>query len=401
MKSAIAISYELDDMAAATKELADRIKDKLTLSKNTFAILHGQPEMEIGELSAAISRELGCCVIGGTTAAGAMITNEGYHELAVALHVMTDDDCLFGAAISDSMAEAPKKQVAETFKAAYRDLKRQDPSAEPSLVICVLSILQNYSSDDIVNELSDIAEGLPVFGYNAADDFEFCKQQVFLNGETGGDRMAILLISGNLNPIFQVANLAGKKTLDKRFVTKSHDNIICEIDGKPAYEYLKEFPFIDDQTKVLFNYQFFVEMKNADDNDGIPVSRALHTYNKETGEVMSFANIPQGSYIGLLYCDGEDVAVTTEAALKGFMDKLNEARNSGYEYSTVIIATCSLRNMFLADQKEMEGNLVRKLLPHNLAVSGIYAFGEIAPTSILNNRAVNRFHNATFTMCAF
>ncbi|MCL2146698.1 MAG: FIST C-terminal domain-containing protein [Synergistaceae bacterium] len=400
MKSATAISYELDDIAAATEELTSQIRDKFSLCKNTFAILHGQPEMDISELSSAINRELGCCVIGGTTAAAAMITNEGYHELAVVLHVITDDNCLFAASISGSMGDSPQKEIEKTYQAAYRNLKEQSATAEPNLVICVSSILQNYSSDDVVANLSSVCGDLPVFGYIAADDFEFCKQEVFLDGEAGGDRMAILLISGEINPIFQVESLAGKQTLDKRLVTKAHDNIICEIDGKPAYEYIAEFPFIDDQTKVLFNYQFFVEMNNADDNDGISVSRALNTYDKETGEVMCFANVPQGSYIGLRYCDDKDVVTTSEAGLKEFLNKLKDEK-SGYKYSTVLIATCSLRNMFLTDQKNMEGNLVKELLPSELTVSGLYAFGEIAPTSINNNRAVNRFHNATFTMCAF
>jgi len=400
MKSATAISYELDDIAAAAKELTSQIKKKLTFCRNTFAILHGQPDMEISELSNAISRELGCHVMGGTTAAGAVLTNEGYHELAVVLHVMSDDDCLFAAAISNSMENAPQKEIYSTYQAAYRNLKEQKNSAEPNLVICITSILQNYSSDDSITDLSEVCGALPIFGYNSADDFEFQKQKVFLDGEIGGNRMAILLISGNINPVFQVENLAGKQTIEKQLVTKAHDNIICEINGKPAYEYIKEFPFINDQTKALFNYQFFVEMKNADDYDGVSVSRALNTYDTKTGEVICFANVPQGSYIGLRYCDGNDVAVTTEAALKSFMNKLVNNSN-GYKYSTVLIASCSLRNMFLTDKKDMEGNLVKKILPPELTVSGLYAFGEIAPTSTCNNWAVNRFHNATFTMCAF
>ena len=401
MKSATAISYELDDIAAATKDLTAQIRDKLTFGKNMVAILHGQPDMEIGELSAAVSHELGCHVIGGTTAAGALLTNEGYHELAVTLHVLTgDDECLFAAAISGSMATKPEKEIADTYQKAYRSLKEQDAAAEPKMVICVASIVQSIASDNILRKVSDLCGSLPVFGYNSADDFEFSKQQVFLDGETGGDRLAILLLSGSVRPVFHTANLAGKQSLEKRLVTKAHDNVICEIDGKPAYEYIKEFPFIDDETTVLFNYQFFVEMQNDAYNDGIPVSRALNTYDKETGEVTCFANVPENSYIGLLYCTGNDVATTSETGIKEFTDKLKQA-SGGYEYSTVLIATCSLRNMFLADMKEMEGNLVRDLLPPDLAVSGLYAFGEIAPTSVRSDKAVNRFHNATFTLCAF
>jgi len=399
MKSATAISYELDNIVKATRELTAQIKEKLTFGKNTVAILHGQPDMEIGGLSAAVGRELGCPVIGGTTAAGAVLTNEGYHELAVILHVLSDDDCMFSAAISGSMAENPEKEINDTYQKAYDNLKDRDAAAEPKMVICVASIVASIASDNILDKVSQLCGSLPVFGFNAGDDFEFSKQQVYLDGEAGGDRMAVLLLSGNVRPIFQTANLAGKKALEKRLVTKARDNIICEIEGKPAVDYIKEFPFIDEQTTVLFNYQFFVEMPGDANNDGVPVSRALSTFDKETGEVTCFANVPENSHIGLLYCEGKDVADTSEAGIKEFLEKI-KAAGGDYEYSTVLIATCSLRNMFLAAMREAEGDLVKELFPSNLTVSGLYAFGEIAPTSVKNDRAVNRFHNATFTICA-
>ncbi|MCL1820877.1 MAG: FIST C-terminal domain-containing protein [Oscillospiraceae bacterium] len=396
MKSATAISYELDDIAAAAKELTAQIRDKLTFGKHTVAILHGQPDMEIGELSAAISRELGCHVIGGTTAAGAMLSNEGYHELSLILHVLSDDDCLFGAAISGSVSDKPALDIKDTYQKAYGELKNQDAAAEPKLVICVAPLT---AADVLVETVSELCGNIPVFGYIAGDDFEFSKQQVFFDGEAGGDRMAILLLSGDIRPIFQTANLAGKKSLEKKLVTKARNNIICEIEGKPAYEYIKEFPFINDETTVLFNYQFFVEMPN-DDNDGIPVSRALSAYDKETGEITCFANVPEGAYIGLLYCVGADVSNTAEAGLKDFLAKANAA-GDGYEYSTALVVTCSLRNMFLADMKAAEGDHIKDLIPQSIALSGLHGFGEIAPTSVSDNKAVNRFHNATFTICAF
>ena len=400
MKSATAITYELDDIAAAAEELITQIKRKLSFCKNTAAILYGQPDMEIGKLTSVISSELGCYVIGGTTAAGALLTNEGYHELSVVLHVFSDDSCLFAAAISDPLVTDPEKEIARTYKKAYRILKEQDAAAEPNMVICAATIVQSIASDSILENISEMCGRLPVFGFNAADDFEFNKQQVYLNGISGGDRLAILLISGNIKPVFQTANLAGKHALEKRLVTKARDNVICEIEGKPAFEYIKEFPFIGDHTTALFNYQFFVEMQNDAYNDGIPVSRALNTYNKETGEVTCFANVPENSYIGLLYCDGNDVATTCETGTRELVEKI-KTNESGYEYSTVLIATCSLRNMFLADMRETEGKLISELLPSGLAVSGLYAFGEIAPTSVCGSKAVNRFHNATFTLCAF
>ena len=401
MKSTTAISYELDDIAVAASELTAQIKDKLTLGKNTVAILHGQPDMEIGELSKAISSELDCQVIGGTTAAGALLTNEGYHELAVVLHVLSDDGCLFAAAISGSMANNPEEEIENTYQRALQILKDQDSTAEPEMVICIATILQSIDSDNILEKVSDLCGSVPVFGFNAADDFEFQKQQVYLDGEVGGDRLGILLLSGNVKPIFRTAHLAGRQALEKRLVTKASGNVIYEIEGKPAYDYIKSFPFIDDKTKTLFNYQFFVEMQGNEANDGVLVSRALHSYDKESGTVTCFANVPENSYIGLLYCDGSDVANTCEIGIKELMDNINATSDDDYEYTTVIIVTCSLRSMFLADMKQAEGDRVRNLIPSSLTVSGLYAFGEMAPTSVRNNKAVNRLHNATLTACAF
>jgi len=404
MRSATAVSHELDNIEAAASELAGQIREKLAFGRNSVAILHGQPDTETGRLSAALKRELGCHVIGGTAAGAAVLTSGGHHELAVALHVLTGDDCLFSPAISGSLADSPREEIRGAWEKAYRGMKEQDSGAEPKMVLCIAPTVQGISPDQILAELSEASGSLPIFGYIAADDFEFGKQKVFCDGESAGDRMAILILSGNINPVFQVAALAGKNTREKIQVTCSRGNIIREIDGRPAYEYIKKIPSFDDKTKVLWNYQFFVEMESPADNDSVPVPRVLDTYDKDSGEVSCFAEVPQGSTINLMYCEGDDVAASSEAALKEFAEKIKAADGAegkdGSRYSTLLVASCSLRNMFLAGNKEIEGNLIKKLIPANLAVSGLYGFGEMAPARFRGGRAVNRIHNATIAMCA-
>lgn len=401
MRSATAITFELDDMQFAADELVQQINEKLEFGKESVGILYAQPNMECGELSRILHEKLGCPIIGGTTAGGALLSSEGHHELAVLLHVLTSDDCFFSVAISDSMDQNPEQSIVGTYKQALHQLEQKDAGAQPKVIYCITSIVQSCSSDDTLAILSEECSGIPIFGFVAADDFEFCHQKLFLNGVSRNDAIAMLLISGNVNVIFEVKNLAGSQLLSKRKITKAHGNTICEIDGKPAYEYLKEFPFIDDETKVLWNYQFFTEMQNEADNDGISVSRALNTYDKITGEIECFAKVPENSYIGLQYCKDSDVVTSCKAALSDLKTKIAQAETREYKYSTVLFASCSLRNMFLADQKNAEGELIHELLPASLVSSGIYGFGEIAPTSVKNGKAVNRFHNATMIICAF
>ena len=252
MKSAIAITYELDDNSVALSELVTQIREKLDIGKNSVGILYGQPDMDIGELSGMLNKEFGFSIIGGTTGCGASLSSDGYHELAVILHVMTADDCAFSASISRPLTEHPQSGIVEAYNDALSNLQAQDSEdGIPKMVFCVTPLLQNYSTDTCFDALSETSDGLPIFGFVAADDFEFSKQQVYLDNVCSGNSIALLIISGNVKPLFEVRNLAGSQTLSKRHVTKAHDNIICEIDGKPACEYLKEFPFIDRKSTRL------------------------------------------------------------------------------------------------------------------------------------------------------
>ena len=401
MKSATAITYELDDISVALEELVAQIREKIVLDEQSVGILYSQPDTDVGELSGLLSKELGFDIVGGTTGCGGLLSTQGYHDLAVILHVMTASDCVFSVSMSPDLSADPEQGIIDTYNDALKKLQEKNADASPKMVFCIAPLLENYSPDSCLETLDGAVSGLPVFGFIAADDFEYFNQKVYFNDECYSDRIALILISGNVNPVFEVRTLAGSRTLSKRHVTKAHDNIICEIDGKPAYEYLAEFPFINKDSGSLFNYQFFVEMQNEADNDGVPVSRVLNTYDKATGEIVCFASVPQDSYIGLLCCDCEDVKITSKKAFESLAEKIdNIQKQSGYEYSSVFVANCTIRNMFLADDKVIDGELINAVIPSNIVSSGSYAYGEIAPTSVRNGKAVNRFHNATITICA-
>ena len=400
MQSAIAVTYELDDTAVAAEELVRQIKEKIDFKEESIGILYTETNMDFGELAELLYQQLGITVIGGSTANAATITNEGYHELAVILHVLTADDCIFSTAISEPLDIDPEWRVIETYRKALKDLKEKDAAAEPKMLYVIASMLPDFSSDSIVSALTKVSSGLPAFGFLAADDFKFSDQQVFLNETNGGNRVAVLLIAGNVQPIYEVRNLESSEKLSRRKITKSHDNIICEIDDKPAIEYLKEFSFISDDSTMLWNYQFFVDLATDPHSDEVTVSRALLTLDSESGEILCFANIPENSYISLHYSNDKDVRNSCEKALDEVLEKVNENSENGYEYSTMLISSGSLRNLFLTSEKDAEGVLVNRKLPTSFVTSGVYGFGEIAPTSFNRGKAVNNYYNAAIAICA-
>lgn len=396
MKSATAVSYEIDDISTASEELAAQIREKLMFENESVGILYCQPEMEIAELCMKLKEKLGFDILGGTTSAGATLTNEGHHELAVTLHVLTASDCRFATAVSRPLSQNPREGIDRVYADALSGL-----DGEPKMIFFIAPMLSGISTDSCLTVLSEASGNLPVFGFVAADDYDFTNQKVFLNEHCDGESIALLLISGNVRPIFLINNLESSETISKKRVTKSEGNIIYEIDGKPAYEYIKEFPFVEDESTLLWNYQFFVELAGNSERGYASVSRALSGYDRETGRVTCFADVPQGSYIGLMYCDGSNVRESCREALAELNEKLGDGKaEADYQYSSVFFMSCSLRNMFLADEKKAEGELIKAMLPDRLTASGVYAYGEIAPTLFRDGKVKNSFHNATMTICA-
>lgn len=400
MKSAIAISYELDDIELAAAELTAQIRQKLPLLKESIGILSAQPDMETCKLSKRLHELLGFSIVGGTTAAAAHLSHEGQLEFAVVLHVMTADDCLFSCSISDPLIHPSKETVTATYHNALAKLREKQADAQPKAIIFITCIDYDFVVEAQLECLHKESGGAPIFGYVSADDFEFSKQRVFLDGVCTNNLVAILIISGNVKPIFEVKNLAGTQNLSRKRVTRAEENIIYEIDNKPAWEYIKSFEFIT-SPQALWGYQFFVELQDAPDNDGVSVSRALQSSNTETGEVFCAGRVPQNSFISLKHCEESDVESSCREALLEFAEKIRNAQDDSYTYSTVFVASCSLRSMYLSRHKDAEGKLLSEMLLPGLAASGIYAFGEFAPTSMRDGKATNRFHNATFTLCAF
>jgi hypothetical protein len=54
----------------------------------------------------------------------------------------------------------------------------------------------------------------------------------------------------------------------------------------------------------------------------------------------------------------------------------------------------------MADDKDLEGDVLISHLPEGVKLAGFYAYGEICPTVIDNGKALNRVHNESIVICA-
>lgn len=172
-------------------------------------------------------------------------------------------------------------------------------------------------------------------------------------------------------------------------VTKSNENIISEIDFKPAFNFYKEV--IELQSNDRFSKNNFFDVAKSYPL-GIPklnsevVVRDLLDVS-ENGELICIAKIEQNSSIYILK--------GTSASLINSANKVGQKfKKTVVENSTLFLMDCVSRAMFLEENFEKElaaiGNNCDKLI-------GVLALGEISN----NGEDFLEFFNKTTLVCGF
>ena len=207
----------------------------------------------------------------------------------------------------------------------------------------------------------------------------------------------MLLLSGDIEPL--VITRSGWIPMGKKVkATKVVGNVIYEIDGQPAIEYLKKYnPDVDDP-HVMASYPIAILNESLGEEAGkYFVVRSSFRYNKENGAVICQGDIPQNATIQIARGTREDILAGSEEAIATL-----KKRSAGRELHTLLCFSCAGRNLMLGLDVKKEIDLILNHLSSTCAVNGFYTDGEIGPIdSSLEHLKRNRFHNTTLVLCAF
>ena len=393
MISALAVTYEVDDMQAAASDLALQINNKLKLLSNSIGILLAEDESEPAELLPALQERLGIDIIGCTVTA--QISSRGYHRLSNSLLVLSADDCKFASSVSTVLDDNFAQQITATFNDAQAKLQGEEVQA----VFLFTTGSQYFTPDDILAVINGLAPGKPIFGGSAGDYFQFANERVLAGGNEYRHSMVILLISGNIRPKFIIRNIP-RSSLATSIVTRAQGGRVETIDNMTVYEYMKLRDVDVEQDLSLYYAPLSVEYNDSAEYDGEPVCRPFYTLDRESGAAISHGKIPQGSSVSLRVIAQEDIIKTTREAIGYIADQALQPCD-GYRYSTIFGVTCAVRHMVLGLEHTFEGELAKELLPPDITFAGFYAYGEYCPTSVRMGKAHNKAHNLSIALCLF
>ena len=260
--------------------------------------------------------------------------------------------------------------------------------------VFVLSDGLNVNGSELVKGLRDsLPNGISVTGGLAGDGASF-KETFILNNkcEVKSKKIAAIGFYGSHLKI-GYGSMGGWDSFGiERLVSKSENNILYELDGKPALALYKSFlgeQYSNELPASGLLFPLNLRITQGDD----PIVRTILAVNEENQSLTFAGDIPVGSYVRLMKANFDRLIDGAVGAAKSTLT--NENNNNP---DLAILISCVGRKLVLKQliEEELEG--VKEILGPNTTLCGFYSYGEISPFS---KDAKCELHNQTMTITTF
>jgi len=383
IKTFVACTTEVDDIDLAVEEIVSQLDLDVNMRKNAVGIITCHQESILSGAAKAISCALPFDVVGIITTPS--MARGQMDNLLLTVTMLTSDDVEFAAALTSSLAENPRDAIANCYKSNVR--KR------PALILIYGPYMLQNSGDVYADVITEVSGGVPCFGTLAVDDtYDFSSCFMLYNGEHYTDKMAMVFIYGDVTPKFYVTNMVDRCAIDKSaVVTKSHDHIVSEINGREIDAYFEELGLkqASEAMHGLSMLPFLVDYQDGTQKVcKVFLSRTPERYAAFGGSV------PEGCLLYIGSANKDDVLQTAKEAVQQILQDTDGTRG-------VLIHSCISRTMAIGTDTFVEMGMVNEMFADKLTYAMSYSGGEFCPTQYKDGVATNRFHNYTFIACMF
>ena len=177
----------------------------------------------------------------------------------------------------------------------------------------------------------------------------------------------------------------------ERFITKSTNNILFELNEEPIIDFYKKYldGLFDNMVEAIRIYPLGIKTENGQDR----LLRAFLNYNPENGGALFAGDMPEGSKVRMM-----------RSNINSLIDAAGEAATSctqpfGIEDPDLAICiSCVGRQFVLQDWTNEEIDDITSVFGVKIPIAGFYSYGEISPQGLNQKSAL---HNHTMTITTF
>lgn len=352
-------------------------------SKNTLLIIFGAPEylndqLPIQQLFDAYpeAKFIGCSTAGEIN--GASISD---HSLSVA--VVKFSDTVMEQTFVELQTADDSFMAGETIA---NKLNKNNLQA-----VFVLSDGIHVNGSQLVKGLNSIlTKNVVVTGGLAADGDKFKQTWVIHDHKLKTKSIAAVAFYGKKIHIGHGSQGGWDSFGPERHITRSKDNVLFELDGKPALELYKEYLGERAQGLPATGLLFPLAIRQKDDDHKVIVRTILAV--DEKNQSMTFAgDVPTGYMAKLMRANFERLVQGACGAAQA------SVKNQTKSPMLAVAISCVGRRLLLKEYTEEETEATLESFPAGTQQIGFYSYGEISPYST----GYCDLHNQTMTITTF
>lgn len=245
--------------------------------------------------------------------------------------------------------------------------------------IFVLSDGLNVNGSELVKGLNLGANNVILTGGLAGDGKNFKKTWVIFNGEILTNHVVAIGLYGENIQIGHASRGGWVAFGPERFVTRSKNNILYELDDQPALALYKDY--LGEKASGLPATGLLYPLSIRKDNQSTDQLVRTILAIDEVEQSLTFAgDIPVG-YVVRLMRSNSDRLITSASeagsvAVKMIHNKSDLIQNNPI---LVIAVSCVGRRLFLGERTDEETESMLKYFPSGTIQVGFYSYGELSP----------------------
>ncbi len=255
--------------------------------------------------------------------------------------------------------------------------------------IFVLSDGLNVNGSQLTNGMNSVLDNTVIVnGGLAGDGDRFESTWIVVEGKIKSKYISAVGFYGQQIQVGHAFKGGWDKFGIQRRVTRSVDNILYELDDKPALDIYKTY--LGDKAKELpaSGLLFPLELQEDQESD-VRTVRTILAVNEEDKSITFAGDIPQGSTVSLMKANHDRLIDGAYNASK----KIDLSHYNNEELLCIAIS-CIGRKLVLKQRVEDELEMTLENLPVKAKQIGFYSYGEISPIS----SGQCDLHNQTMTL---
>jgi len=234
---------------------------------------------------------------------------------------------------------------------------------------------------------NDIQNKVPISGGMCGDDAKFEKTVASYKENPKEGEVVLIGFYGETLEI-SFSSFGGWITFGpERIITRSDANVLYEIDGQPALDLYKKY--LGDKANQLPQASLLYPLNVTPNGRTQAVVRTILNINNEDQSMILAGDAPENSKVQLMMASVDAIAEgASQAAILAMKNRKNHPQ-------LALLVSCVGRKLVMNQRVEEEIEHVQEIIGNDVAITGFYSYGEMAPFS---ENTFCELHNQTMTL---